>query len=523
MYLLYASLGGKEKLTHPFRRTGRMSSWMQEGTGRGFDCCARVPCVRRKESEEDGATIVEYVPHHVAKLATTEILVSSSDERLHGMLPIGPRERTVPTFAIGQESGGFTALLGSPLYTNDVLRLSLGDAIHESVMALYANGFLVTQRGEGFGTPGKEPICRLWSPFSLVEKPQVQTRGGQHQWAIFKITFFRQDGQDSTYYFATAGVQAEVFRDRWVEQIVQAMSNLTLSLFPPFKLSVDPVPGRVSTCTRIMAGYLLRGGIADSATLVFCELHAFANRESRCALYKDEWCDVEIFSIPLSESSIVSTRKGEYCTVFGINDHLFCTRTEEERDIWLRAVSNIKVKLMFDAPDPTVEELKVFRSAVSERIGNLPPPLPRGGVERVSLLAAAAKGKSGTMLGMDPFEPALAQIPRRPPSCPRGDVECDPDPNGESLSSMPCRGLWHDCALGSEDMPSPLSESPRNRDNTKFVALLRNAKSKKRVPSSIGLMAAAVDTGSMTLGLDSVSATSGAAVLSLDASETEGL
>merc|ERR1712039_774730 len=51
-------------------------------------------------------------------------------------------------------------------------------------------------------------------------------------------------------------------------------------------------------------------------------------------------------------TSTVSTRKGAYCTVFGVDNHRFCARTREEKDLWLRAVSNIKVKLMFDARIP---------------------------------------------------------------------------------------------------------------------------------------------------------------------------
>ena len=68
------------------------------------------------------------------------------------------------------------------------------------------------------------------------------------------------------------------------------------------------------------------------------------------AMYKDQWCDSQVGCLSFGKTAIVSTRKGEFCSVFGIDSHRFCARTEAEKELWLRAVSNIKVKLMFEAP-----------------------------------------------------------------------------------------------------------------------------------------------------------------------------
>merc|ERR1712151_509782 len=94
---------------------------------------------------------------------------------------------------------------------------------------------------------------------------------------------------------------------------------------------------------------------------------------ARLTIYKDEWCQQEVNCVHLAESSTVSTRKGAYCTVFGVDNYRFCARTREEKELWLRAVSNIKVKLMFEAPDPTADALAVFRDAVRERLEALQP------------------------------------------------------------------------------------------------------------------------------------------------------
>jgi len=405
--------------------------------------CSKPPkelgCLRGKDCDEVGVctqgNLVEYAPHGQSKTSAAELVID--DALFQGLLPAGPAERTVPTYSTRQEGSAELCLQGFPLFSGEVLRLSLGDSIHEATMTLYVNGFLMSPRGSELPSSVSQTQMRLWSPFTLVEKCQVKARSNEGHWAIFKLTIFRKEGQDASYYFATAGNDAEWQRDRWVEELTQVVSNLTLSLFPRFELSVDPVPGRVATTTRIMAGYLLLGGIADKASLVFGELHAYAAKEARLVLYQDEWCEHEVLNLVISDMSVVSTRKGAYCTVFGINDQLFSARTEDERELWLRAVSNIKVKLMFDAPDPSPEDLQVFRSAVSERIGTLPPPLPPGGKEAAEAFAAAALGTLGTSAtegGTVIVEPVLSQVPRRPPAGPLGDA-CE-DPVAEDAFDM---------------------------------------------------------------------------------------
>merc|ERR1719162_1571394 len=57
--------------------------------------------------------------------------------------------------------------------------------------------------------------------------------------------------------------------------------------------------------------------------------------------------------------------RGVDCSIFALDGHLFAARTQDERILWLRAAGNIKVKLMFDAPDPTKQEMMAFRSEVT--------------------------------------------------------------------------------------------------------------------------------------------------------------
>mmetsp|Transcript_43116 Transcript_43116/g.91903 ORF Transcript_43116/g.91903 Transcript_43116/m.91903 type:complete len:572 (+) Transcript_43116:84-1799(+) len=389
-----------------------LAHWLSPLVGR---CC----CVSDGSSWLKGAIIVDGEiaenPPVVPGLGVNDVMLRSP-RRVRQTLPRGPKDLMVPTYATADQE----VLHGEPLYSGNILQLTLGESIHEMKLAIHVNGFSlvpseiggVTPVGQGQGT------SRAWSPFSLVEKCQVKSMQHSAYWAVFKLTVFRKEGLDRCYYFATTGSNAYQERDQWVAEMVTAISHVTMSLFPPHAITVQPLPDVETTSTRIMAGYLLQSGQLDNVSLFYCELHAYSGGEARLRVYKDEWCQQEVTSMLLAESSTVSTRKGTYCTVFGIDSHRFCARTREEKDLWLRAVSNVKVKLMFDAPDPTSEDLAVIRAAVHERVEEL-----RGAAS-------------------EPADPLLASVPRAPPRSPRGD-NTYPDPIDES-ADPPAKAMPED-------------------------------------------------------------------------------
>lgn len=140
-------------------------------------------------------------------------------------------------------------------------------------------------------------------------------------------------------------------------------------------------------------------------------------------LYRDAWCDRELSTVALSESTTVSTRSGVYCNVFGIDHHRFCARNADEKDLWLRAVSNVKVKLMFEAPDPTIEEIWIFRQSVQER---------------VALIGNAKDPESKAL---------LLEVTNKPPRSPTGDA-MDPAPIEDPTPMMQASGGSGDVAAG---------------------------------------------------------------------------
>jgi len=226
-------------------------------------------------------------------------------------------------------------------------------------LVLYVNGFSMTPADDHAQT-----TSTIWSPFTLVDRCDVKAETPA-LWSVFKITVLRP-ADASCVYFATCGPDAKSERDLWIAEISKAVSHVTMSLFPPHAIAVQPVPWEPGTHTRIMAGYLLRCAGSDHIALIYGELHAYAGGEAKLTMYQDEWCDAEVASCRLKNRTVIGTHGST--NVFSVDNCYFCARALEEKELWLRAVSNVKVKLMYSAPDPTDEDLAVFRDAVRERL-----------------------------------------------------------------------------------------------------------------------------------------------------------
>jgi len=346
-------------------------------------------------------------------------------------LPIGPKERAIPRYTTSKEE----MPEGKPQRQGSLLHLLGGDRLEEVTLSVHRSGFTIAPRGEnatGSGAfteadaPSGPVIARTWSPFSIIDRTHLAGphRGPASLWAPFKLTVVRAEG-DSIYYFVSTGRDALAEREEWVAEIAKAIRQVTTSLFPSYAMDVRPLPGVQSTATRIMAGYLLRCEAADVVSLLYGELHAYFGGEALLALYKDAWCDQKVMGLRLTGRMDVHSCTGVDCSIFALEGHCFGARSQEERALWLRAVGNIKVKLMFDAPDPTSQELQAFRAAVMERIVEL----------QITTVPSSDESKTDAG-GMDPL---LPRKPRLAPQSPRGDIwHLDPmDDQSEMCSNMP--------------------------------------------------------------------------------------
>merc|ERR1719428_1846692 len=149
------------------------------------------------------------------------------------------------------------------------------------------------------------------------------------------------------------------------------MSLVTQSLFPDFRLRCDPVPGVRNTATRLLAGYLVHLDDESSVSMLYSELHAHRDGSARLTLYEHERCENPLTDVHIHEGSRWWGIGGKNCSCFGVDEHSFSSRTVSEQKLWLRAISNLKVKLHHVAPDPSPEDISYFREAIKDQIDQL--------------------------------------------------------------------------------------------------------------------------------------------------------
>jgi len=292
-------------------------------------------------------------------------------------------------------------LRGAPLKEGLLWYLS-ADKADVVDFSLYINGFSFTHSGE--------ELSVSFSPFTLVRTCKLQSGSahGDHlgNIKIFKLSLFTHG---VTFFF---GVQSSIHREeeadadnhdaepaekeraQWVIDISRCVSQVTQSCFRPFTMSCEPIDKVVATHRRLMSGYLMHGEGDGMVTLLYCELHAHTRDQAKIALYENEHCKVPVADIRLDHNSSCCERIGVDCTCFCIEEHQFCARSLMERRLWLRAVSNVKVKLRNRAPSPTPEDLAHYRDAIKEYIAEVAAKLADGQIAMDPLLRRCVSRKA---------------------------------------------------------------------------------------------------------------------------------
>mmetsp|Transcript_60876 Transcript_60876/g.156908 ORF Transcript_60876/g.156908 Transcript_60876/m.156908 type:complete len:444 (-) Transcript_60876:82-1413(-) len=257
-------------------------------------------------------------------------------------------------------------LRGVPIREGELWLLSAEEEVAVVSLSLYVNGF-------AFWHKGREHSFSL-SPFALVRNCKFQATTSEgvdlSDFKCFKVSLFTQG---ACFYFGARAVggndrDAEEERSRWVIDISRAMRLVTQSLFPQFAIACEPLQAIGMTHRRLMAGYLLHHDDMLTASVLYCELHPQGNDHGNLLVYENELCQVLLMQICITERSTCCEKVGISCSCFSVEEHLFSTRTLAERKLWLRAISNVKVKLQNRAPAPTEEELGQYRVAIAEHI-----------------------------------------------------------------------------------------------------------------------------------------------------------
>jgi hypothetical protein len=277
--------------------------------------------------------------------------------------------------------------------------LTPSDRFDRASLTLYANGFAIAV-ADG---DKKRDHAVVFSPFSSVQACRLHSTQADVMFqriCLFKVSIFHYG---ETHYFAAhvddldqsessqslADLETkragranhalwfgmankksrpnpnEIERVRWVADISRAMRNFTRSLFPEFEFAVDPFPGKPSS--RLLAGYVLLCE-EDSVALVYLELSVYWSGRAPLRVYEDERCERKLMQILLDDRSSVSERAGVGCSCFAIEGHNFTVRSVAEKALWLRTLSNIKVKVRNNAENPSVADMKVYRDSIREYV-----------------------------------------------------------------------------------------------------------------------------------------------------------
>lgn len=370
-------------------------------------------------------------------------------------------------------------LRGAPIREGTLWYLSAEDQVDPVFFSLYVNGF-------AFKHEGVEAAISL-SPFVLVRNCKFQSGYSAclTDVKIFKISLF---AHSACYYFGIRSEGegerwAEEERSRWVLDISRAVRLVTQSLFPPFRICCDPLKGLPHTEARLMAGYMVRLDDAATASVLYVELQVHQEDHAKVVLYENELCQVTVTEIFLSETAMCSEKIGINCSCFSVEDHHFSTRTLAERKLWLRAISNVRVKLQNHAPKPEEEEMANYRAAIKEHLLTIRAALEGPGLTNGSGVAVSAASKPGGLACGPQSMDALLQRchPRRPP--PGGPGQQWPIAV-QALSPEPPLGgpSWHLGATRpapeaphrlSEKDPSPANpeEEPQKADDLNGIRL----------------------------------------------------
>lgn len=351
---------------------------------------------------------------------------------------------------LSYEGGPQLPLTGPPLRRGEVLHLVQEEKmLFETVtLCLFANGIAIE-------VEGRRAASMPWSPFSLVQACRLHTVEADEAlpWLrLFKVSIF---GHCATHFFATRGDEADTERARWVADIARGLRVLTLSLFHPFDLCVEPLAAAPCTAGRLLAGYVLEHSEQEECfvKLVYLELHAHWNNSAVLAAYEDETCEIQVMRLHIDVHTCVSERVGVDCSCFSVDGHLFSTRTCAEKSLWLRAVSNVKVKLRHGASNPTEEDLRHYRAAVLDSTSVM--RREDHGLTRTPLLPRCAPSVSHASASK-----LLALGASEPPMTAAGDRH-----DGPGFAAVPPVDLGAQVDLGEEASgPSSRGVTPRERE-----------------------------------------------------------
>lgn len=282
---------------------------------------------------------------------------------------LGPTDNSLRRYSLGHHA----AMHGEPKFTSDCsYRRPDDSACYEEVSVfIFADGFATlpkaTLKSEMDVTPTKFAAFTVLSMVHDVPKIEDVT---------MRLTMFAVRETTQVHSFSFCGQNAVDACSKLLQAMHSAQIRFTASLFPPHDIVVSPVPNVELTQRRILAGYLLmfenyREAADASVCIVYGDLGSYHSGEATLTIYTNDRCASQVDSFKITGEVPITTYGTDYCSIFEVDCCHFCARTRDEMLLWTRALINVKIKLLHGAPNPTEQDLEVFRSAVLEQVVQL--------------------------------------------------------------------------------------------------------------------------------------------------------
>jgi len=211
---------------------------------------------------------------------------------------------------------------------------------------------------------GERKHTHVFTPFTVVS---VQNYDQNHK-SVVRLKMYRMHLSE-LHTLTFFGRNASSYGSQLVVAVRSILADLTLSLFPWHHISVLPLSGVEATHRRIMAGYLLEvRHEQDSVCVVYGELQSHMFGKAIFALYTNEQCNYLVDTFIVTNNVTLVSYESVDSNFFEMDNRRFCARTSSTQKLWLRALINIKMKLMCDAPDSSEKQLTDFRSSLLEQM-----------------------------------------------------------------------------------------------------------------------------------------------------------
>jgi len=270
-----------------------------------------------------------------------------------------------------------------------------------ATLRLYANGFTIVKKGKDKASKPTEKSV-AWSPFTNVQACRLHSEKADEAFPwlrLFKVSIFHfsdvhyfaarnanQPARPSIQSEAAAALvvgeglsiddcglerydtltgDADLERMRWIVDMSRTLRAFTCSLFPAFQLAVEPVIDRASTHRRLLAGYVLLC-LQDEVDVVYLELSAYSDGVVPLTIYADESCSSQVTRISMTLETEVTERAGVDCSCFSVGGYNLVASTVAEKRLWLRVISNVKVKIRHHAKNPSSLDISVYRASILE-------------------------------------------------------------------------------------------------------------------------------------------------------------